>query len=349
MERKLLLWNFRIDQKTFGVGVDAHEFEQREPWRCVGVAAGDGEVHHASKDGQEAPGVAGRLGVGRIVGVWPAPLPYPYFGVGFPSDTNLYLMLSLAEYVTATRDFGFLDKVLPFYPREDGKTGTVMDHMKLAWRHQIEDVGVGTNGLIKLRNSDWNDSFIAEEKSIDKNLALAQTEAEAQSVLNTAMATYILPRFADLIRAHGQADWANEVDAQAEKFREAVRGQWNGRWYNRALLPNGKAIGADRIYLSLQPWAILGGVPTAEEELILDDNLYHELSSRSPIGAVMRWPPVTIERLEKPGTATNGGVWYSLRFPLIMAYARQRPDYAWEEFTKMTNLAHAKPGQALGV
>ena len=93
---------------------------------------------------------------------------------------------------TATRDFSFLDEVLPYYPREDGVSGTVLDHMKRAYRHQIEDVGIGEHGLIKMRNSDWNDSFLAEEKILDPKLDLKRVEAEAESVLNTAMATYIL-------------------------------------------------------------------------------------------------------------------------------------------------------------
>jgi len=277
-------------------------------------------------------------------------IPYGIKGVGvrtaggnpFPSDTNLYLMLSVTEYVTATRDFAFLGEVLPYYPEENGKIGTVMDHMRSAWRHQIDDVGIGDNGLIKLRNSDWNDSFLAEEKTLDPGLDMAEVEAEAESALNTAMATYILPRFAGLVRAGGDRAWADEIDAQADEFKRSLQALWTGEWYSRAILPNGKVVGEDRIYLSLQPWAILGGAPSPDQEQILNQNLHDMLSSKSPLGAVMRWPPVESGRVERTGKGTNGGIWYSLRFPLIMSYARQRPDWAWDELMMMTNHAHAE-------
>lgn len=65
----------------------------------------------------------------------------------------------------------------------------------------------------------------------------------------------------------------------------------------------------------------------------------------------MRWPPLEeADRPEESGTGTNGGVWYSLRFPLVMSYARIRPKYAWEEFIKMTlhNHASAYPDSWIG-
>lgn len=287
-------------------------------------------------------------------------IPYGIKGVGirtaggnpFPSDTNLYLILALTEYVTATRDFGFMDEVLPYYPREAGHEGTVAEHMKKAWRHQIEDVGIGEHGLIKLRNSDWNDSFLAEEKARDRNLDMSRVEADAESVLNTAMAAYILPRFADLVRAHGDKEWADAIDTQARSFREALDRQWNGKWFNRAILPGGKVVGGDdRLYLSPQPWAILADALDLPAEIVLDENLHSELTPRSPLGATMRWPPLEdIDRPEESGTGTNGGVWYSLRFPLVMSYARIRPKYAWEEFIKMTlhNHASAYPDSWIG-
>jgi hypothetical protein len=276
-------------------------------------------------------------------------IPYGIKGVGmrtaggnpFPSDTNLYLMLALTEYVTATRDFSFLDEELPFYPREEGEKGTVMEHLRRAWRHQMEDVGIGANGLVKLRNSDWSDPFVVEAKVHDQDLDLALVEREAESVLNTAMAAYILPRLAGLVRTAGDPAWADQIETQAAAFKTALQKQYNGRWFNRAILPGNKVIGADQLFLEPQPWAILAGALAEAEESALDDTLFTELSSRSPLGALQRWP-LSSSAAESPGMGTNGGVWFSLRYPLAMSYARQRPDYAWEEFLKMTNRAHAE-------
>lgn len=277
-------------------------------------------------------------------------IPYGIKGVGvrtaggnpFPSDTNLYLMLALSEYVTATRDFAFLDSELPFYPLGDGVKGTVMDHLRKAYDHQIAGVGIGANGLVKLRNSDWSDTFVAEVKVQDKKLDLGRVEREAESVLNTAMAAYILPRFAAVVRAHGDSAWADQIESQAKSFRDALRRQWNGKWFNRAILPGGKVVGTDTLFIEPQPWAILADALDVPAELSLDETMYADLSSRSPLGAVQRWPQSGAgNAAEKSGMGTNGGVWYSLRYPLIQSYARLRPAYAWEEFLKMTNHAHA--------
>ncbi len=288
-------------------------------------------------------------------------IPYGIKGVGmrtaggnpFPSDTNLYLMLALTEYVTATRDFAFLDQELPYYqvsaapassltPQAFKPQGTVMDHMRKAYDHQIAGVGIGADGLVKLRNSDWSDTFVAEVKVQDKKLDLGEVGREAESVLNTAMAACILPRFAALVRAHGDAAWADEIESQARSFRDALRRQWNGKWFNRAILPGGKVVGTDTLFIEPQPWAVLADALDVPAELGLDETMHADLSSRSPIGAVERWPLYgSGNAAEKLGMGTNGGIWYSLRFPLIMSYARLRPAYAWEEFLKMTNHAHA--------
>jgi hypothetical protein len=272
-------------------------------------------------------------------------------GNPFPSDTNLYLMLALSEYVLATREFAFLKENLPYYPIEDGKSGTVLEHMELAFKHQINDVGIGRHGLIKARNSDWNDTFISEEKQRHPDMDPLIIESESESVLNTAMATYILPYFAEMLEAGGEKEFAGRVLASAQSFRKALAEQWNGQWFNRGWVAGDRrAGGSEQLYISPQPWTILGHNLDPIRELALVETLWTELSARSPIGAVMRWPPPE-PGVHHPGEGTFGGIWYSLNMPLVWAYSRVKPEYAWQEFLHSTlgNHAMAYPDLWVGI
>jgi len=272
-------------------------------------------------------------------------------GNPFPSDTNLYLMLAISEYVLATRDFAFLTQELPYYPIEDGRSGTIFEHLELAFEHQIKDVGIGRHGLIKARNSDWNDTFISEEKQRHPDMSPPTIESESESVLNTAMATYILPYFAEMLDAAGESEFAARVSESAESFQKALAGQWNGQWFNRGWVAGDiRAGGPEQLYISPQPWAILGGNLDPVREMALVETLWTELSTRSKIGALMRWPPPEAG-VHHPGEGTFGGIWYSLNMPLIWAYSRVKPEHAWDEFLHSTlgNHAMAYPDLWVGI
>jgi len=276
-------------------------------------------------------------------------IPYGIKGVGrrtagatpFPSDTNLYLMLAVTEYVQATRDFAFLEEELPFYPRDRGESGTVLEHLQRGWEHLVRDVGIGEHGLIKIRNSDWSDGFLMNLQAGEPGLDLALVEEKGESVLNTALAVYVLPYFAGMLERAGETGFAEQVRDQAGELREALLKQWNGRWFNRAGLGDGRMVGQEQIYLDLQPWAILGANLEPERERALTETLWTELSARSPIGAVNVWP-VPEQLRSRSGVGEGAGVWYSLNAPLIWAYAKVNPPYAVEQFERLTFHRHAE-------
>jgi len=272
-------------------------------------------------------------------------------GFTFPSDTNLYLMLAISEYVLATRDFAFLKAELPYYPIEEGKTGTVLEHLELAFKHLINDVGKGEHGLIKSRHADWNDMFLVEAKYLYPELDDQTIEEQGESVLNTAMATYILPYFAEMLSSAGEKDFADRVQESAGSFRKAMAEQWNGQWFNRGWLGEGRRMGGkEQLNLEPQPWAILGKNLDPVREQALRETLWNRLSEQSPIGAVNRWlSPEMSGRV--PEGVTVFGVWYSLNMPLVWAYSQLKPEYAWEEFLHSTlgNHSRAYPEIWIGV
>lgn len=63
-----------------------------------------------------------------------------------------------------------------------------------------------------------------------------QLKKVAESVLNGAMATYVLDLYASLLSCCGETGRAGEVRREAEGQRQAVRSQWGGKWFRRAWL-----------------------------------------------------------------------------------------------------------------
>ena len=276
-------------------------------------------------------------------------IKYGVHGVGalhdwdnpYVSDTMLYLFLAIVEYVNATRDYAFLSEVLPYYPKEKGLTGTVREHLEHAYNHQIQHVGIGDHGLIKLRDADWND--ILHQLNCGEN---EQCGELSESVLNTSIAAYVFPRFAKMVRKSGKAQWADEIenmasgiDSLADGLKRALKEQFNGSYFNRAVFyqngqyqtAGGKSGGINNfMFLAPQPWGVLSDVLTQSQEKALVELIHNKLNTN--LGA----------KNQDDGTAEGGGVWFALNFPLIMAYARTNPGYAWEIWRNMTLANHAR-------
>jgi len=259
--------------------------------------------------------------------------PGIWWGQYLPSDSDLWLLWLATEYVLATRNFSFLDEVLPYY-KANGEVmkATVYQHLKTAYNHLINVVGLGPHGLIKVRGCDWNDLIIRGLSFIGHDDKRVIALINGESVLNTAMATYILPYFAELAEAKGDKGFAAKVRIQAEQQKEALSKQWTGRWFLRCWLGEGTALGSDEPWLEPQPWVLIGGNVTPEQARILIENLYRILDEKSPIGAALRDPPLGL----------MPGVWYALNGPLVWGYSLYNEDLAWREYINNTLAKHAE-------
>ena len=228
---------------------------------------------------------------------------------------------------------------------------TVWDHLEAAFVHLRDVVGVGAHGLLRVRHGDWNDGITVEVPAAKVPALVARGE----SSLTTAMASYVLPRFAALARARGRGALARSVGAFDAELRRALRGMWNGRWFNRIRLEDGTVVGADRLYLEPQPWAVLGGVCDARESRALLRRVDADLRSNSPLGCRLYSAPpegLVDDVMGMPlGECSNGGVWYSINHTVIAAAAEHAPDLAWDEFLRSTLAQHARcfPDQWIGI
>ena len=275
-------------------------------------------------------------------------IPYGIVGSGVPmpciyrpSDLELWVLLLAAEYVLATKDKSFLEEKISTYPRRELSTDdlSVRELLSRCYERISNGVGIGQHGLMRLSNGDWNDSIVVNNVTPAQ---AAEIRQHGESVLNAAMASYVLDYYAQMLEYIGEAKLSNEVRIKAEAQRHAVRAQWMGRWFRRAWLGDHLGwIGEDLLWLEPQPWAIIGGGATPEQAKTLVAALDELVRKPSPIGALLQ-DHADPRMKDEPGTGTNGGVFASINGTLIWALALVSGSMAWDEWKKNCLARHAE-------
>jgi hypothetical protein len=290
-------------------------------------------------------------------------IPYGIVGSGMympapfrPSDTEMWLLWLASEFVLATRDLQFLKEEVPTYPVYGPKAGRarVQDLLRLCYRHLVENTGTGKHGLQHLRNGDWNDSVVLgyipqkERDAVAQGRGLFLEGAKesyaqvAESVLNAAMASYVLDIYSRLLSYSGDTKFAMDVEKHALAQREAVHSQWTGKWFKRAWLTEEIGwIGVEEMWLEPQPWAIIGGAADPEQIQTLVRSIDEGVRQPSKLGATILDSPIKTVA-GAPGTGVNGGIWPSINGTLVWALALADRDLAWDEWKKNTLATHAE-------
>jgi hypothetical protein len=275
-------------------------------------------------------------------------IPYGIVGAGVPmpcryrpSDLELWVLWVASEYVLATRDTGFLKEKIQSYPQHDSPRAeqTVLDLLAQCYSHFTETIGTGEHGLQRLLNGDWNDSIVVNRLTPAQ---VADVIEHGESVLNAAMASYVLDFYGKMLASIGKTDAAQHARAKAEAQRKALRNQWNGHWFRRAWF--GKELGwsgESQLWLEPQPWAILGGCVTEDQAQTLVKTIDEMSRHRSPIGALLQSPADPTMK-DEPGTGTNGGIFAAINGTLIWALAQVDGAMAWDEWKKNTFARHAE-------
>lgn len=288
------------------------------------------------------------LSVLRNTCAWGSPagtLPYALDGAKAPitewfdpSDQALWSLWLAAEYFAATGDAAAFSEPTPFHPVYETTAVPLVNHLVAQFRDLVDRVGIGEHGHIRILNADWNDSALTLAP-VDRALM----EGQGESVLNSAMAAWVLPRFAGLLRKlETHAATADEAETRANTWRELVASEWNGRWFRRAYGP-GAVIGDDDLWLEVQPWAILCGAAHGERAKALLATIDEVVRAGSPLGARVRGPaPIVVPEGRVAGEGSAGGVWFSINMTLAWAARSLAPELAWDELRRMTLANHTE-------
>lgn len=269
-----------------------------------------------------------------------------------PSDIDVFFLLGLSEYLSATGDTAFLDETVDFHPKNSaalppGARGrTVLDHARAAFTHLRDAVGLGDHGLVRLKDGDWDDGILLADKS---PTAISNTQKWGESVPNSQMAIVALPLAADAL-ASKDPSLASAMRAWAHALEPAVAKTFGTRWFGRAWMHNtinqeyllncddpNDPYRASGINLQAQPWGLLANVlDEAKSNRVLDE-VESQLDTRTPaIG---------------PRMAPGDAVWPAISQLMTWAYARRRPASAWRSLDDQTYVAHARafPGSWVGI
>lgn len=257
------------------------------------------------------------------------------------SDIPLWLIWAVSEYVLTTRDLAFLNERIPArLSLTPGRTDTVRNLLARCYQHQVTDVGVGDHGIVRMLNDDWNDGLLDTWSMA----AFKECVEKGESVLNSAMSAWVFDEYARMLHyAADSSGLGDKVKASADACRKSTSGQWNGKWVKRAWLgPTLGWLGEETLWLEPQPWAIVSGALTPEQNRQLVATM-DQLLRRGPIGAAQMsdGPDMHKSGLFQAGTIIRGGVWPSLNQTLIWALQQVDPAMAWDEWKKNSFARHA--------
>ena len=135
--------------------------------------------------------------------------------------------------------------------------------LERCYRHQVNDVGVGQHGIMRMRVDDWNDGLIYTWAQ----KAFKECVETSESVLNSAMAAWVFDEYARLLDYRRRE--FNARKRSPRERRSPPRG--DPRTMERQVVQTRLArprlgwLGDTTLWIEPQPWAILAGATTDAE------------------------------------------------------------------------------------
>jgi cyclic beta-1,2-glucan synthetase len=244
------------------------------------------------------------------------------------SDDLLWLPYVVSSYIEVTRDFGLLDREVPFLtglPLADSEheryaefrhgedTGSIYEHCCRAIDARMT---FGRHGLPPIGTGDWNDGF-----------SKVGIKGDGESVWMAWFLIDVCRRFEPICRLRNDAVRAGAYRRlRLELQKNVEKNAWSGDWYVRGYYDDGSVLGGPersecRIDLNAQTWAVIARgdrerqtkAMMAARELLVDDE--HRLiklltppfhtSTQDP-GYIKAYPPGV---RENGGQYTHAAAW----------------------------------------
>jgi N,N'-diacetylchitobiose phosphorylase len=193
------------------------------------------------------------------------------------SDSHLWLVPSIVEYVKETGELDFLDLEVPF---AEGTSATVYEHLRRAL--DFTAAHVGANGVAQGLRADWNDCL---------NLG------GGESSLVTFLHAWAIRAFLEVAEHRGAVDDVARYALELQRITRVADAQlWDGDWWIRGFTRDGARIGSrdneeGRIFLEHQAWPVIAGITTQQRGERSMDAVRDLLGSE--YGTHLNWPAFT--------------------------------------------------------
>ncbi|HBA84497.1 MAG TPA: hypothetical protein DCZ95_10425 [Verrucomicrobia bacterium] len=244
-----------------------------------------------------------------------------------PADFPVWLPLLVSAYVKETGDFKILEKVIPYY---DGGSDTLYQHVCKAMQF-LQDRAKSERGLPLMGTQDWNDAF--DRTGIG---------GKGESVWLGMGLCLGLKMLEELAQQLGDQPTVEECRQRYDAMRSLINQYaWAGDRYVYAFNDKGEPVGSPvnvegNCQLNSQTWAILAGIPDAEQLPKVLHHIDHTLAT--PYGPVLFAPPYTKYNADlgritafAPGTKENAAIFiHGGAFKIMMDYSLGRAEEAYK-------------------
>jgi len=252
------------------------------------------------------------------------------------SDSEIWFLLALGEYIATTKDYKFLQEQTNYLTA--GKSGTIWEHAKSAFSFIKKYIKTGNHGLVRILNGDWND-YLSK---------IGQGE-KGESTMNTGMLCRALLDIKAIAAAKGDTAFGGEVNTYYLALKKAADASFDQQWFIRGFDDKGQAIGSaeDRLFLDAQSWNVLGKCGSNDQrKLALQNTLKF---NRSDIGLLLMSKPYSSPAPDiswapiESGEGENAGIWPQTVYWTVWALAEAgMTEAAMEEWKKMSLHNHYK-------
>ena len=115
--------------------------------------------------------------------------------------------LGHAPPVKPPRRYVVEDGAPSLFEEDKANRGSVWHHLKTSYRHLVQVVGLGPNGLLRMRHADWNDEVL-QHVPPSQRIGIA---THGESVLVSAMAVYVTGAHLVWFALHVRDTWTHSL------------------------------------------------------------------------------------------------------------------------------------------
>ena len=273
------------------------------------------------------------------------------------SDDLLWLVYVTLDYVYFSGTKDILEIEVPYLQGQILEEGVDERYDKYAKSNVVEDIynhciraiehslNFGENGLPKIGSGDWNDG-----------LSKVGNKGKGESVWLGFFLYVILKKILPICRDRGEEERAKRYEDISEKLKRALNtNAWDGRWYKRAFMDNGDALGSIeneecKIDSISQSWAAISKAGDNDKKYIALESLENHLVDRENGIIKLLDPPFNKGPLDPgyiksylPGIRENGGQYTHGAIWVIIAEAILGfGDKATEFFRMINPIEHSR-------
>ena len=273
------------------------------------------------------------------------------------SDDLLWLVYVVLDYVYFTGNKDILEIETPYLQGKVLEEGVDERYDKYTKSDVVEDIyghciraierslNFGENGLPKIGSGDWNDG-----------LNKVGNKGKGESVWLGFFMYIILRRILPICRDRGEEERAKRYEEISDKLKKALNtNAWDGRWYKRAFMDNGEALGSIeceecKIDSISQSWATISKAGDNDKKYIALESLENHLVDKENGIIKLLDPPFNKGSIDPgyiksylPGIRENGGQYTHGAIWVIIAESMLGfGDKATEFFRMINPIEHSK-------